>query len=180
MLRITDVEGGSIVSLLCYCAQDPTERFYAADTLRMQGTFFLTTGHYLLSSRAQALLTIVADSYGGHDAIGSCLGSELTSLIPIAAPRTRNQISRMLTRFGLGERDLGEPLNLFSRSNFSAGGSMEMSDKVSRAGDFVELRAERPVLVVLGGARLEGRGGPVELDVWHEPKPWETPRKGKT
>ena len=49
VLRIVDLEGRQAVDFLCYSAADPSERYNAADTLKLAGTLFLTTGHGLYS-----------------------------------------------------------------------------------------------------------------------------------
>src|SRR5262249_43472574 len=60
VLRIVDLEGRQAVDFLCYRADDPSERYNAADTMKLAGTIFLTTGHGLYSDLGRRLFTIVA------------------------------------------------------------------------------------------------------------------------
>ena len=42
--RIVDLEGNQAVDTLFYNAHDPDERYSACDTIRAQGSIYLTTG----------------------------------------------------------------------------------------------------------------------------------------
>ena len=44
VFRIVDLEGNQAVDTLFYNADDPSERYSAADTIRAQGNIYLTTG----------------------------------------------------------------------------------------------------------------------------------------
>ena len=69
-LRIVDVEGNQAADTLFYNAHDFEDRYSAQDTIRTQANIYLTTGTKLISSRGNALLTIVADTCGRHDTLG--------------------------------------------------------------------------------------------------------------
>src|SRR5260221_13435159 len=69
-LRITDVEGGVIVGLMAYNADQPLDRLNLPDTLKAQYTAKLTHGHVLMSDMGHALLSITTDSVGWHDPLG--------------------------------------------------------------------------------------------------------------
>ena len=58
-LRIVDLEGNQAADTLFFNADDPRERYSAADTIREQGNIYLTTGTKLLSTCCQPMLTIV-------------------------------------------------------------------------------------------------------------------------
>ena len=44
MLRLIDLEGKQAVDFLCYNADDPEDRYCAADTMKIGGSIFLSTG----------------------------------------------------------------------------------------------------------------------------------------
>src|SRR5262249_50839205 len=54
-LRIVDLEGNQGVDFLCYSADNPEERYHAANTLKKSQTLLLTTGHTLYSDVARPL-----------------------------------------------------------------------------------------------------------------------------
>ncbi len=69
-LRITDLHGNQAVDTLLYDAHDYANRYSAVDTIREQGSVYLTTGSCLLSVDGDALATIVEDTCGRHDSLG--------------------------------------------------------------------------------------------------------------
>ncbi len=73
VLRIVDLEGKQAVDFLCYNADDPADRYNAADTMKYNKNAYLGAGHGIYTVRATKLFTIVADTMGGgHDTIGGC------------------------------------------------------------------------------------------------------------
>jgi uncharacterized protein YcgI (DUF1989 family) len=61
-LRIVDVDGRQACSLLAYNADQPSERFNAPDTVKIQNQIFLTTGRVLFSDLGRVLFSIVDDT----------------------------------------------------------------------------------------------------------------------
>src|SRR6202048_5511363 len=74
--RIVDLEGNQAVDTLFYNAHDRTDRYSAQDTIREQGSLYLTTGSKLISTEGNVLLTIVADTCGRHDTLGGACAAE--------------------------------------------------------------------------------------------------------
>jgi len=103
-LRIVDLEGKQAVDFLCYNAEDPSERYNAADTMKYAGTIFLTEGHGIYSDMGRRLFTIVEDTCGRHDTIGGCCSAESNELRYGAkdTPGCRQNFLRALAPFGLG------------------------------------------------------------------------------
>lgn len=151
VLRIVDLEGRQSVDFLCYNAADPTERYNAADTMKVAGTIYLTAGHGLYSDMGRRLFTIVADTCGRHDTIGGCCSAESNRLrYGQAGPgNCRDAFLRALARFGLGRRDLVANVNFFMNVPVEPDGRMAIAEGRSRPGDYVDLRAELDVLAVV-------------------------------
>jgi uncharacterized protein len=161
-LRLTDLEGGANVSALFYSAQQPLERYNMADTLKAQHTARLTRGHVCYSDMGRVLCSIVADTVGWHDTI---CGVSNAAEVERRFGATRFQEQRNarfgngmdgllveLARHGLGLRDLVANVNFFSKVVANDAGGLQFIPGNSRAGDYVELRFEMPVLVVLATA----------------------------
>src|ERR1044072_4513526 len=62
VLRIVDLEGKQAVEFLCYNADDPADRYNAADTMKYNKNAYLGAGHGIYSVCATKLFTIVAAS----------------------------------------------------------------------------------------------------------------------
>jgi uncharacterized protein len=151
ILRLVDLEGTQAVDFLCYNADDPAERYNAADTMKIGGSIFIGKGTRLYSDMGNVLFTVVEDSCGLHDTIGGCCSRE-SNFVRYGVkdtPNCRDNFLRALGRHGLGKRDIVANVNFFMYVPVQPGGAMAIVDGRSKAGDFVDLRAEMRVLAAL-------------------------------
>jgi urea carboxylase-associated protein 1 len=174
VLRLVDLEGRQAIDFLCYAAADPGERYNAADTLKLAGTLFLTTGHGLYSDMGRRLFTIVADTCGRHDTVGGCCSAESNRLRygVEGTPNCRDNFLRALARLGLGKKDIVANVNFFMNVPVGPDGALSIAEGRSRPGDYVDLRAETDVLVALSNCpqvynpASGGRPTPIRLVIY--------------
>lgn len=186
-LRIVDLEGSRGVALLAYNADDPTERYNAADTVKIQNMIYLTKGRVVFSDLGRVLFSITEDTSGHHDTFGG-LGTPATNLARYGEgsyQRLRNGCHRdgrtnlvaALGRHGLGPRDIVPNLNLFTRVRVLPDGGLEWVPGCEKPGAFIDLRAEMNVLVALSNTphplcpAPTYDPKPLRLVVWHAPEP---------
>jgi len=177
-LRIVDLEGRQAVDFLCYNAQNPAERYNAADTMKYAGTIFLTKGHALWSDLGRKLFTVVEDTCGRHDTIGGCCSAEsnLVRYGVAGTPNCRDNFLQTLGRFGLGKKDIVANVNWFMNVPVEADGRMGIVEGLSKPGDYVDLEAEMDTLAVISNCpqtRNPCNGGnptPIKL-ILYEPTP---------
>jgi urea carboxylase-associated protein 2 len=177
-LRITDVEGGANVAAYFLNFELPAERFNLPDTLKGQHTARLTKGHALYSDMGRVLCSITADTVGWHDPIAGISNAALIEKKygKLTYQQARNgwhQNARdgmviELGKYGLSSRDLHATVNFFSKVTVDADGNLEYSANNSKAGSYVELRAEMNVLVLLNTCPH-----PLEVGDVYAPKPVE-------
>src|SRR5215469_1102562 len=139
-LRIVDLEGKQAVDFLCYNADDPADRYNAADTMKYNKNVYLGAGHGIYSVRATKLFTI-----------GGCC-SAASNMFRYQVPDTPScyaNFLRALARHGLGEKDIVANINFFMNVPVQADGTMGIVDGRSKPGEFVELRADARVLAVI-------------------------------
>lgn len=151
VLRIVDLEGQQAVDFLCYNAERPDERYNAADTMKIPGNIFLSKGTKLYSGLGNPLFTIIEDTCGRHDTIAGCCSAE-SNVVRYGKEGTRNcrdNFLEALAPFGLGPRDIVANVNLFMSVPVETDGTMAIVEGASKAGDYVDLRAEMDVLAVL-------------------------------
>jgi len=155
IVRIVDLEGNQAVDTLFYNARDLDERYSANDTIRGQGSLYLTTGTKLLSSEGRSLLTIVADTCGRHDTIGGACSAE-SNQVRYALEKKfmhncRDSFLLALASYGHGmsKRDLASNINFFMNVPVTPAGGLTFEDGVSGPGRYVEMRAEMDVLVLI-------------------------------
>ncbi|HKV61742.1 MAG TPA: urea amidolyase associated protein UAAP1 [Candidatus Acidoferrum sp.] len=175
-LRLMDVEGGANVGAIFYNFECPVERYNMPDTLKAQHIARLTTGFVLYSDMGRILCSIVEDKVGWHDPIGGTSNSKLVEKKygPSRYQEQRNDYHKNghdsflieMAKWGLDARDLTANVNFFSRVDVAEDGSMSFAAGNSKAGDFVELRAEMNVLVILNTCQH-----PLDPNLRYEPKP---------
>jgi hypothetical protein len=181
LLRVTDLEGNQAVDTLFYDAHDYTNRYSAVDTIREQGAVYLTSGSVLRTVNGDALATIVADTCGRHDTIGGACSQE--SNVVRYGEHTRHQHACRATFLrqaigwgrGLDKRDLTHNINFFMNVPLTPEGGLTFEDGVSAPGKYVELRAERDLLVLVSNCpQLNNpcngyHPTPIRLTAWAAP-----------
>jgi urea carboxylase-associated protein 2 len=158
-LRITAEGAGANVSALFFNADHPLERYNMPDTLKAQYTAFLSAGKTLHSDMGRVLCSLTAESCGWHDTLCGVLDARRLAekFGARAYQEARNDWRRSgrdnflveLAKHGLGKRDLHANVNFFSKVVADESGNLSFVPGHAKAGDFVELRAEMNVLVVL-------------------------------
>lgn len=158
-LRIEDPEGGSNVAVLLYNYDCPVERYNMPDTLKAQHTAHLTKGFVIYSDMGRVLASFVEDTCGWHDPLGG--HNDAAAVLDKYGPGSyqdclnswrqnpRDNFLLELEKYGLGLRDLGPCINLFSKVVVDDDGSMRFIEGNSKPGSSVELRAEMNLLVIL-------------------------------
>ncbi len=152
-VRIIDLEGQQAVDTLFYRADDFAERYSSQDTLRVQGAAYVTTGTKLISNEGNVMLEVTADSCGRHDtSAGACsceantvrFGHQVKYL-----HACRENFVMAVTRHGMSKRDIVPNINFFMNVPVEPSGELAIVDGISRPGDYVELKAEMDVLLVI-------------------------------
>ncbi|MFZ5892109.1 MAG: urea amidolyase associated protein UAAP1 [Myxococcota bacterium] len=175
VLRLTDVEGGASVAALFFNADDKSERYNMPDTLKAQHIARLTAGYVLYSDMGRVLCSIVADSVGWHDTVTGHARAEHSrkkygegsyqALRNDFYRNTRDNFLIELGKYELGKRDIGPNVNFFVKVGVDQDGNLRWESH-SKAGDYVELRAELNTLVVLSNTPH-----PLDPGTSYAPKP---------
>jgi urea carboxylase-associated protein 2 len=174
-LKLTDVQGGASVAALFFNAEQPLERYNMPDTLKAQHIARLTTGNVLFSDMGRVLCSVTDDSVGWHDTITGHLRADSSrakygegtyqALRNDFHRNTRDNFLVELGKFGLGKRDVHANVNFFVKVQTDADGNLRWVPN-TRAGAYVELRAELNVLVVLSNTPH-----PLDPEPRYAPKP---------
>ncbi len=177
--RILDLEGNQAVDTLFYNAADPTERYSAVDTIREQGSLYLTTGTRLLSNVGNLMLVIVADTCGRHDTLGGACSAESNTVRYAVEKRymhsCRDNFLAALARtdYGIDKRDLSSNINFFMNVPVTPAGQLTFADGISAPGRYVEMRAAMDVIVLISNCpQLNNpcnayNPTPIRLMVWN-------------
>ncbi len=174
MVRIVDLEGEQGVDFLVYNAHDHLDRYAAADTMKINGKFFIEQGCMLYSINCTPLMTVVTDTCGKHDTIGGCC-SDAINRTRYSAPGQRNCRDNFLSelaKHGMDERDMVANLNFFAYVPIGPGGEMDFRPPISKPGDHVDLRAETDVLTIISNCPQINNPAagfnptPIQVTIW--------------
>lgn len=152
VLRIIDLEGQQAVDFLCYNADDPTDRYNAANTIKLNGNIYLGKDTEIWSVRASKMMTFIEDTCGSHDTLYGCCSVEIDD---VRFGKNNNgrgcqgNFETELAKHGLGAKDIAANINLFMYVPVEANGDVAIAPGISKAGDYVDLRAEMDLLAVL-------------------------------
>jgi urea carboxylase-associated protein 1 len=153
--RIVDLEGNQAVDTIFFNAADPAERYSPQETLRAQGSIYLTTGTRLQSCLGRTLLTITADTCGRHDTLGGACAAE-SNMVRYALEKRymhscRDTFMLQIAEYGHGytKADVGANINFFMNVPVTPEGGLTFEDGVSAPGKYVEMRAEMDVVCLI-------------------------------
>lgn len=159
VLRIVNTEATSGLSALFYNVHERTERYNAADTVKIQYNAYLSEGKSLYSDMGRILMSIITDSCETHDTVcGYTMAADIEKRCGIGNYQSKrncyykNDFDNFLVelgKYGMGRRDIMPCLNLFADAKIGGSGELIYREDTISAGSFIELRAEMDVLVIL-------------------------------
>jgi uncharacterized protein len=174
VLRIVDLEGCQAVDTLIYDAADTAIRYNAANTMKLAHSVYLSKGCVLYDDLAQPLMTMIEDTVGRHDTLaGNC--SREINRVRYGKPGSlscRDNFIKALGERGMGPRDITANINFFMNVPVNGNGDVAIADGISKAGDYVDLRCEKDVIVVISNCPQElnpcsgGMPTPIRLTRW--------------
>jgi uncharacterized protein len=162
-VRLSARQDGVNCSTLLFAAHDRTDRLNIPDTLKAQRSARVCPPMVLMSDRGTALASITGSSSDWHDALtGHSLDEQVGAFGPSSYGVDRNAWRRSaragllseLRKHGRDEFDLHACVNFFSKVAIAVDerGSLEFVPGHSVTGDWVSLRTEQDVLVVMSTA----------------------------
>ncbi len=178
-LRLVNTAATPGVSVFLWNAEDPSERYNSADTMKLQWTAALPKGRVLFSDMGRVLASVVEDSCGAHDTVvgGSTPASNAAKYGDATLRSTAENMRLAASKFGLGKRDLAPVISFFSPVQVTAESTFAWAEGKLAAGDFVELRAEMNLLVAVSNCPHPFAPGasfapqPIEAVIWQGPAP---------
>ena len=148
VLRILDVEGQQVADFICFNLQHLEEKLSVMNTINLNKQVFPRVGYLLLSDEAQPMMTIVADTCGVHDMLaGAC--SRFTNERRYGVKDTKNcrdNLAAAVKPWGVAWKDVPFNMNVFMNCPIGADGSWSIQVPKSKAGDYIDFRAEMDVL----------------------------------
>ncbi len=153
ILRIEDSYGQQAIDTLFYNAEDFSERYSSQDTMREQGAAYISTGTKIISSEGRVMATMTADTCGRHDTSAGACSCESNTVrfghYTKYLHACRDNFVLEVSKHGMSKRDVVPNINFFMNVPIEPSGEMTIVDGISAPGDYVELKAEMDVLLVI-------------------------------
>jgi uncharacterized protein YcgI (DUF1989 family) len=150
VLRVIDVDGAQVGDLVCFNRQDLGEAYSPQNTVLFNRTIYPKVGAVLVSNRGRPMMRLIADTVQVHDLIcGSCSDEYYRNRLDHHAPHRscRSNLAEAMAPWGLAPKDIPFSFNLFMRWPVEPDGTVVPMAAPSRAGDYVDLRAEMDLVV---------------------------------
>jgi uncharacterized protein len=174
VLRIVDLEGCQSVDTLIYDAANTAVRYNAANTMKLAHSVYLSKGCVIYDDLAQPMMTMIEDTVGRHDTLAGNCSREINT-VRYGKPGSlacRDNFLQALGELGMGARDIAANINFFMNVPVTGSGGLAIADGISKPGDYVDLRCEKDVIVVISNCPQElnpcsgGNPTPIRLTVW--------------
>ncbi|SRR6266540_1204114 len=149
--RVVDVEGGQVVDLFAFAADDVWEHASAEHTRIWVNRLFPRVGETFVTNRRRPILWFEEDgSPGVHDMLCAACDPMRYRLLGVGGwhPSCQENLQRVMAGLGHAQIQVPQPINLFMAVGVEPDGSFTWSPAPTKAGDSVVLRAELDCIVV--------------------------------
>ena len=173
IIRITDVEGEQVSDLFCFAKDEIEEYLSSGHTSDYNGKLFLSKGDTLYSNRSNPMFTIVTDQVGKHIMLYATCSQEMfvkTYGATGAHPNCLDNLVTNLKEYGIQASQITTPFNIFMNIDITRQGEITIQSPISKAGDYIELRAEMDMLVGVtacsAGACNNFEWTPIDVEIY--------------
>ncbi|RJP15969.1 MAG: urea carboxylase-associated family protein [Candidatus Abyssobacteria bacterium SURF_5] len=171
-IRITDIAGGQIGDLYAIAADDH-EEFTSPSVTRLYNlTKFPRIGQSFYSNLERPLLCFVEDhSPGLHDMMmASCSKPFFESFGMEDHPNCHDNYFKTAAEAGITHRFKPDPINIFQNTPVMPDGSILAGITMTRPGDYVVLRAQADIILILTACSTEAinlcKSSPLRFEVF--------------
>ena len=156
---------------MAWSMADTSERMHLVDTLKIQWSIAICKGRIIYTDMGRVALSVIEDTTGAHDAlVGPTTSASMQAALgPGSWRNSRDNFLYAASKLGLSRRVLHPCMNFFAPVSVDTQGRFVWQAGQRTAGDFVDLRAEMDLWVIVSNAshpldpQLTAMPGPVEL-----------------
>ena len=150
-LCIIDVEGQQVGDFICYNKDNVKEHVSPVHMRSSLSSIRLKIGDYLYSNYRDHLMELVEDKVGKHDFFfPACDYYRYKVDFGVENhPNCHDNLVNALKKFDLFVEDIPDPINWFMNNSMNEDGDYEIKPPLSKAGDYVRLRAIKNVIVAV-------------------------------
>lgn len=152
-LVITDPEGQQVSDVVAFARPDSKEYLSSGRSIDYAARLWLTTGDVLYSNRSRPMFTIMEDTCGRHDFTLTPCSKDTFRIIygeNEGRPGCEGNLAAALATYDIGVDRIPIAFNVFMHVAIDTEtGEFRVLPPLSKAGDFVRLRAEMPLVVAM-------------------------------
>ena len=152
-LVVMDPMGQQVSDLTAFSREDLDEYLSSGRSIDYASKLWLSTGDVLYSNRSRPMFTILEDTCGRHDFTLTPCSKRMFELLYGEAegrPGCEGNLAAALATYGIGVDRIPVAFNIFMHVSVDASsGAIAVLPPLSRAGDFIRLRAEMPMVVAM-------------------------------
>lgn len=152
VIRLTNTHGTQVIDTWAFCADDMSEYMSMEHSRAFLLKVSPETGDTMLTNRRRPILTLVEDtSPGQHDTlIAACDITRYRQLgVEGYHDSCTDNLHAGLASIGLTSVITPSPLNIFMSVPITAEGRLSFDAPLSKAGDYLELRAEMDCVLAM-------------------------------
>ncbi len=149
-LQVIDLQGKQVGDFTAYNAYDTTEYLSPSHMRICLGHIAPQLGRPFYTNRRRPIFTLVEDTVGRHDTLAAPCDREryLYDYGIEGHANCRDNLLRALSPYGIG-RPPDSVINIFQNTPVLPDGSIGIEEPLSRAGDYILLRAEMDAIVAV-------------------------------
>ena len=172
VLRITDPLGEQVADLFAFKDGDSACSLSSGRSIDYASKIYLTSGDILYSNDSQRMFTILEDKVGRHDFLLTPCSQEMFEILYKHHghhPSCFENLYTSFAKFGIRPEQISTTFNVFMSVVVREDGSVSVEPPTSKAGDFVELRAEMDLVCALTSCSAEqsnnGSFKPIDYEI---------------
>lgn len=151
-LIVIDPMGQQVSDLTAFSLHDKAEYLSSGRSIDYASKLWLTTGDLLYSNRSAPMFTILEDTCGRHDFTLTPCSKKMFEMLygeTEERPGCEGNLASALAPYGIDIDRIPVAFNIFMHVAFDEAGKVAVLPPLSRAGDFIRLRAEMPMVVAM-------------------------------
>jgi uncharacterized protein YcgI (DUF1989 family) len=173
--RVVDPEGGQVADTWAFVADDPREFHSAQHTRAYNSRLFPQEGEHFVTNTRRPILLLEEDATPGiHDLLVAACDPERYQGLGVEGWHASCQENLQTALRDVGvepPRFAPQPINLFMNTPALADGTIDWLPAPTKAGDYVQLRAELDLVLVVSACPQdivqinERNPGPIEIEL---------------
>lgn len=172
LLRVIDPMGEQVADLFAFKRDDTACSLSSGRSIDYASKIYLSTGDLLYANDSRPMFRIERDLVGRHDFLLTPCSQEMFEILYRHQGHHPSCFENLYTAFapyGIRPEQISTTFNIFMNVLVNPQGAVTVAPPTSKAGDYVELRAEMDLVCALTACSAEqsnnGRFKPIDFEI---------------